>query len=289
METKANYVAVGAFVMACIVGLVITVLWLAGVQYAQEYEYYQTFFKGPVTGLGKGTTVRYNGIDVGRIASLAFDPNDPQSVVVTMQVQPNLNIREDSEASIETQGLTGGTYVEIDGGTANAPILVAKGNEPYPVIKAKPSTLMQLEESAPKLLAKLNEVGDRLNRLLSDENEKAIAQILTNLNETTGVIARRSGDIDATLKNASAAVANLNKASGKLNPLLADADQDIKKFGSFATDADSFVNGQAAGEVAGLVADMRRLVGSLNKLADELNRQPTKLLFGDRRKGYAPK
>ena len=126
METKANYVAVGAFVLACVIGLVVTILWLAGVQYSQEYAYYQTYFKGPVTGLGKGTVTRYNGIDVGRITDLEFDPNDPQSVIVTMQVQPNLNIREDSVASIDSQGLTGGTYVEISGGTAKSPLLVAK-------------------------------------------------------------------------------------------------------------------------------------------------------------------
>ncbi len=70
METKANYVAVGAFVLTCIVGLVVSIMWLAGVQYAQEYSYYTTNFKGPVTGLGKGTVTRFNGIDVGRIAVL---------------------------------------------------------------------------------------------------------------------------------------------------------------------------------------------------------------------------
>ena len=52
METKANYVAVGAFVLACVIGLVVTIMWLAGVQYAQEYSYYEADFKGPVTGLG---------------------------------------------------------------------------------------------------------------------------------------------------------------------------------------------------------------------------------------------
>ena len=52
METKANYVAVGAFVVACIVGLVVSIMWLAGTQYSQEYAYYQTNFKGSVTGLG---------------------------------------------------------------------------------------------------------------------------------------------------------------------------------------------------------------------------------------------
>src|ERR1700739_2111824 len=98
METKANYVAVGAVVLACVIGLVGTILLVAGAQYSQEYSFYQTFFKGPVTGLGKGTIPRYNGIEVGRITDLVFDPNDPQSVIITLQVQPNLNIREDSLA-----------------------------------------------------------------------------------------------------------------------------------------------------------------------------------------------
>ena len=47
METKANYVAVGAFVLACVIGLVVTILWLAGAQYAQEYSYYQTYLQRP--------------------------------------------------------------------------------------------------------------------------------------------------------------------------------------------------------------------------------------------------
>src|SRR5665213_3178222 len=134
MENKANYVAVGAFVLACVIGLVVTILWLAGAQYSQEYSYYQTYFKGAVTGLGKGTITRYNGIEVGRVTDLQFNPADPQSVIVTLQVQPNLNIREDSEASIESQGLTGGSFVEISGGTTKSPLLVAKPGQKYPII-----------------------------------------------------------------------------------------------------------------------------------------------------------
>src|ERR1700753_160270 len=156
MEPKPNSVAVGAFVLACVIGLVVTIMWLAGVQYAQEYSYYEANFKGPVTGLGKGTVTRYNGIDVGRIADLHFDPNDPQSVIVLLQVQPNLNIREDSIASIDSQGLTGGAYVEISGGTAKSPLLTAKPGQRYPVIRTKQSGLAQLEQSAPEVVAKLN-------------------------------------------------------------------------------------------------------------------------------------
>lgn len=289
METKANYVAVGAFVLACVVGLVVTILWLAGAQYSQEYAYYQTYFKGPVTGLGKGTVTRYNGIDVGRVTDLKFNPADPQSVIVTMQVQPGLNIREDSRASIESQGFTGGSYVEISGGTASSPVLTARDGQDYPVILAKQSTLQQLEQSAPEVVAKLNIAVTRLNDLLSDKNRKAMSNVLANLDETTSAIAKRSADIDATIKNANIATANLRDASADLKPTLARVDATVNKFSKVADDADAFLKGDALAQVSVMVGEMRRLVTSLTRFSDQLNREPTKLLFGDRRKGYEPK
>ena len=296
METKANYVAVGAFVLACVIGLVVTVLWLAGVQYSQEYAYYQANFKGPVTGLGKGTTTRYNGIEVGRITDLEFDPADPQRVIVTVQVQPNLNIREDSVASIESQGLTGGTYVEISGGTASAPLLVARDDQRYPVIRTKQSTFAQLEQSAPEVIAKLNIAASRLNDLLNDNNRRSVAHVLANLDETTQVIARRSADIDAAIANANKAMANADKAminvaqaSDSLRPTLQHVDLTVQKYGKVADDADAFINGDGLAQLSDLIGEMRRLVAGLTQLTDQLNREPTKLLFGDRRKGYQPK
>lgn len=288
METKANYVAVGAFVLVCMLGVVVTLLWLAGIQYSQEYEYFQTSFKGPVTGLGNGTTVRYNGIDVGRVTDLRFDPNDPGKVLAKLQVKPDLHIREDSEASIESQGLTGGSYVEISGGTKNSPELTAPPGE-IPFIRSSPSTLQQLEESAPELFDKLNRAADKINKLLSEENVKNFSGILANFNATsknltaiTTPLARRSGDIDAM-------VVNFSRASAKLGPTLADADESVKKFGKLSADADQFVTGEGLGQLTDLLRETRGLVASLTRLSNELDRQPTKLLFGDRHKGYKPK
>jgi phospholipid/cholesterol/gamma-HCH transport system substrate-binding protein len=289
METKANYVAVGAFVLACVIGLVVTIMWLAGVQYSQEYAYYQAYFKGSVTGLGKGTVTRYNGIEVGRVTELAFDPNDPQRVIVTMQVQPNLNIREDSVASIETQGFTGGSFVEITGGTAHSPILVAHEDQRYPVIRTKQSTFAELQQSAPELVAKLNTAASRINDLFNDNNRRAIAHVLANLDETTQVIARRSADIDATIANANKAMANLSDATNGLRPALTQVDLTVQKYGKVADDADAFINGDGLAQLSDLIGEMRRLVANLTQVSDQLNRQPTKLLFGDRRKGYEPK
>lgn len=289
METKANYVAVGAFVLACVIGLVVTILWLAGIQYSQEYAYYQAYFKGPVTGLGKGTMTRYNGIEVGRITDLVFDPADPRQVIVTMQVQPNLNIREDSVASIDSQGLTGGNFVEITGGTPKSPLLVAREGQRYPVIHTKQSTFAQLQQSVPEVVAKLNVAASRLNDLLNDNNRRSISHILSSLDETTQVIARRSADIDATIANANKAMANLTAASNSLRPTIEQVDLTVRKYGKVADDADAFINGDGLAQLSDLIGESRRLVTNLSQLSDQLNRTPTKLLFGDRRKGYEPK
>jgi len=282
METRANYVAVGGFVLACVLGVVITMLWLAGVQYSQEFEYYETDFKGPVTGLGKGTSVLYNGIGVGRVFDLHFDPNDPQKVVVILQVQPGLNLRTDSQATIEPQGLTGGAAVEITGGKANSPLLEAQPGQRYAIINSKPSpAFTQLEESAQQLVQKLKVSADSLNDVLSPENRKNLSQILANLNVTVAALAKGSGDLNTTLHN-------LAITSGKLDPLIRDADSGMNKFGQFSSDADAFVKSPALADLSDITDNLKKLLASVTKLSDQLDREPTRILFGDRRKGYSP-
>jgi len=295
METKANYVAVGAFVVFCVFGLVAGIIWLAGLQFSEEYVYYQTIFKGSVSGLGKGTLTRYNGIEVGRVSDLTFDPNDPKSVIVTLQVQPGLNIREDSVASITSQGLTGASYVEISGGSQNSPILTAKPGQRYPIIRSKVSTLEQLAQSAPEVVAKLNVAASRINDLLKDENRRAVADTLNNLDTLTTMLAARSGEIEASITKANDAIDNLDKASKGFQPaidhvnvVIETANGTLKKYGKVADDADAFINGDGLAQLSDLIGEMRRTAGNIDQLSTQLNKKPTVLLFGDRRKGYTP-
>ncbi|HEY0107735.1 MAG TPA: MlaD family protein [Rhizomicrobium sp.] len=291
METKANYVAVGAFVLACMLALVVTVLWLAGVQYSQEYVYYTTKFSGSVTGLGKGTTVRYNGIEVGRVQSLDFAPNDPSSVVATLEIRPDLPIYKDAKASIASQGLTGGSYVEISGGKLRdePDRLPQTTRRPYPEIASTPSIWAALQESAPEVVDKVNKIADKLNRILDEKNQKALADTLHNLDTLTATLAEHKADLEATLRNASEATRNLAVASRDLHPTFVQANATLLKLDKLSTDADAVVTGEGAAQLSALVAESRRLVGSLTKLSDELNREPTRVIFGDRRKGYTPK
>ena len=285
METKANYVAVGAFVLASVLGLVVALLWLAGAQYSEEFVYYKTDFEGAVTGLGNGTAVRYNGIDVGHVSQLKFDPDDPKKVIVTLQVNPQLQIHEDSVASIASEGLTGGSYVEIDGGSKNSPVLHPKFWGDYPTIRSKQSTLQQLEQSAPELLAKINKIADQLSKVVSDRNVQSISDTLANLKQLTGALNRHSGDIEKILVNVSDASGGLKSDLADLHNVLAHADVTVQSINHLAGDADRTVNGAQLDQ---LVAQTRELVRSVTHLSNQLEREPTQLIFGDRRKGYTP-
>src|SRR5262245_52807452 len=316
METRASYVLVGSFVMLCLIGLVISMLWLTGSQYQQEFAYYRTIFTGGVTGLGRGTTVRFNGIDVGSIAELAFDPENPSSVIVTVQIDPTVPIQADSVASIQSQGFTGGTFLEIDGGSANSPRLTPQPGQQYPVIPSRPSPLQQLAQSGPELVANFTTVGERVGDLLNDENRKVIAETLINLRNTTEVFERRSEDLDATLENLRIASGSLAKTLGNVDNTLAGADRALasadkalssvdtvvasanmavatanttmEKIGGLSDDARKVVNGQSVAQLTQMLAQTRALIASLTRLSQDLEREPSRLLYGDRRQGYTP-
>jgi phospholipid/cholesterol/gamma-HCH transport system substrate-binding protein len=313
MEARANYVAVGAFVLVLLGLLLVGTLWFARVQFQTAYQYIETDVAGPVSGLGTGAAVRLNGIDVGRVVRIDLDPNDPDLVILRLQIRGNVPIHADSVASIESQGLTGVSYVEISGGTLNAPLLTAAAGRKFPRIASRPSSLQEVFNNAPQLVARLLIIGDRVEALLDDRNREAIAQTLGNLRDTTAVLARRSKDIDQIIGDAGVTTHNLADASaslksvaaelehsaGKGDQLIASARDTFDHATKLAIDLDALVQASRPGlhelttngtaQLDELLAEARRLVASLNRVSTGLERDPSRLLLGDRREGYQPK
>jgi len=313
MEARANYVAVGAFVLAVLAGILVATLWLARVQFETQYQYFETHVAGPVSGLGSGALVRLNGIEVGRVAKIALDPKDPKLVTLLLQVRDGIEIHSDSVASIESQGLTGVSYVEISGGTLGSPLLIAAEGQKYPQIASRPSSLQEVFDNAPELLSRLLIIADRLESVLDDKNRGAIAETLANIRDTTGMLSRRTKDIDqliadggttmhnlaeasGTLKNT---LANLDRTFGKADGLIASADTTFERATKLATDLDALVQASRPGlrdlttngtaQLTELLSEARRLVASLNRVSTGLERDPSRLLLGDRHEGYQPK
>jgi phospholipid/cholesterol/gamma-HCH transport system substrate-binding protein len=295
METKANYVAVGAFVLSCLVAATAALLWLAGAQFADEYTMYRTYFQGGAAGLGPGTVVRYNGIEVGNVAEVNFDPIDPRQIIADLQIDPELQLRQDAVASLELQGLTGGIYVLITGGSPGAPFLTRLPDQPFPVISSRQSAIQQLFAGTPELLTQMTVLAESGIDLLNEENRAALAESLANLRDITAALSNRTEDIDAAL-------ANLAPVIDRFNSVLVSADAAMIQFGSVATSVDETarsltqvalgfdeaINQTAVPQIDQLLIEARALVVSLGRLSEAIERQPTQFLFGDRREGYSP-
>jgi phospholipid/cholesterol/gamma-HCH transport system substrate-binding protein len=301
VETRANYVFVGASVLAAITAIIIFVFWLGRNQLNKHEETYHTYFTGSVTGLSSGSPVRYRGVPVGTVGNIIIDPANIEQIRVTLKLREHTPIKTDTVASLETAGITGGSYIELSGGTQGSPLLTSESGE-VPIIKSKDSGLQSVLDDAPKLLAKLNELGDQANKLLSDENVKTITATFDHLNSL-------SANLDALGPDAKQTIANLNKLTTDLNKQLPGLMDTLKQDGtSIREAADEFhkvgsnVDGlisenraplrdfttNGLGEVDSLVANLKTLTDTLNRVADHLDRDPQRYLFGGTSAGVDP-
>jgi len=312
METRAHYAAVGAFVLAMVFLAFAAVLWLARGALNQQFARFDIYFEGPVTGLRDGAEVDYNGVPVGKVIDIRIDPSNVSLIRVRVDIDPDVPIKTDARAAVETNILSGVSYILIDGGTQSAALLHAEGNETYPVIRAHRSRLASVTARAPQLLEKLNDTADRLNRLLGDKNQKALTATLDNLQSFSRGLADRNQDIADLLQNANNAAHQANKLIDDVDHSYAGPDGIGRRAATAIADFDTLAknlnetNGQVQstlqelrpglrdfgqhtlGNIDSLVSEARELVTGLNRVSDEIERDPSRVLFGDRREGYHP-
>ena len=220
METKANHLAVGSFVLATVAGLIFFVLWLGKAEIDREFDSYIIHFSGSVSGLNVASTVLYRGVRVGTVTDIRIDPNNSERVVVTIEVAKGTPIKEDAVAALEMQGITGLVNVQITGGAKDSALLEAGPSEALPVIASVPTVLEELFEDVPTLLARATELLDRAMLLLSDENLIAFTQSLANVQGLTADIADSSGDLKTLSDDVSTIAATIRDTAVEIDALV---------------------------------------------------------------------
>jgi phospholipid/cholesterol/gamma-HCH transport system substrate-binding protein len=316
METRAPYVLVGSFVVVLVACLVVAVLWFAQIQFREQVTYYDIYFAGSVNGLTPGSTVRYNGIPVGRVAEIKLDPVDPGKVRVTVELQGGTAVKTDTVASIELQGLAGGSFVNLTGGTRDAPPLARKADERYPVIGSRVSGLQQVVTSAPEIMTRLLDVANQLADVLNEQNRKAISDTLQNMRQVSAAAASHSGDIDTAITEAAQTLHGLHTTLDEANTILDELKQSIgpegqmqatlhsvsdasrkivelsQRVDKLVTDNETPIHDFTRGglsQLQALVEQTQLLVTQLSRIADSIERDPSRFIYGDQRKGYQPK
>ncbi|WP_193367004.1 MlaD family protein [Pelagibius marinus] len=274
METRANYIMVGFFVLLLAFGLLGFVLWLAKFQFEQEFARYDIVFESTVTGLKEGSAVRYSGVRVGEVISVDLDPDRPTAIRVTIEVQKRTPIRSDSKATLELEGLTGGRYVQLTGGSASAPPLEPPAGRKVAEIPAGTSSFERVLEDAPEILENVNILLLRAQALLSERNLKNVEQLIVNLTAVTGAIAENRDNIDQLIEDASLTMANLRDATGNLETMAASLDSNVTRLTERADTTMAAFEDMAGGidrEVALTAEDARGLIASLQVTAKNLS------------------
>ncbi len=309
MEPHARNMLVGGFVLALVAGLVGFVLWLGKFQLEQQYAYYRIYFSGSVTGLNVGSNVRLQGVPVGIVKGIRIDPQNVQRIEVIIQVAKDTPVKADAEASLGMQGITGIAYVQIHPGKQESPMLVAQPDQDMPEIPSRPSQLEKLVEGFPTVMA-------RIDKLLSDENQKAIAETLQNISKLTGALADKSDDFGKLVADGAKTMQELNQAARSTKGLSEDIRKELAALGpdlrkavhempptiaeiraaaaagkAMATQLDEMVaenrgpvrdfSSVGLYDLTQLVQEMRTLVSTLNRVSSRMEANPSRFLFGD--------
>lgn len=214
----------------------------------RQFEIYTEF--ADVSQLQPGARIRVNGMEAGELEQLSIPSNPSARFRLKLKINEKLRplIRKDSLATIQTEGLLGNKYLEIDKGTDHSPQIEDNGSIPSqePVdwadLLAQGNDLLQTTRTG------IDQIRDNANRAiqsfesLGKNSDALVVSLRTDLKQitTTGTqIANDVSDLVAGLKEGRGpagkllrddamanrldqTTANLEKASGNMNAILTD-------------------------------------------------------------------
>ncbi len=300
MDRDTNYVVVGAFVLLVVAMAASFVYWYTEQREKRTYERYEIHFQGTVSGLTRGSPVRYLGVDVGKVVRLELDPQQPKRVQVIVDVESAAPIDARTLASLSLQGITGLLYIDLEQdpkASSGGPL--AQGDR-YPLIRSAPSDFDILLSSLPALAARTGELVDRFNRVFSDENVRAFDAILDNARLTSARLPETVHDVqllvadtrrasqevegaaaelrrmtNAAAPNIDAAIANVRHVTEKL----ADTSDHLDRFVAENEPGLSRFTQQSLPEFDRLLREAQDAARDFSDLSRTLKQNPSQLLY----------
>jgi phospholipid/cholesterol/gamma-HCH transport system substrate-binding protein len=168
METDKHYFFEGLFIIVFAAGLAFFFVWVANAGHRDDIVY-RIHFAESVDGLALGDPVKFRGVDVGTVKSMAIDPDDPRLVQVDVRLRKDAPIKTDTKAVLKLKGITGVMFIELDGGSPDAPSLASATTQgEIPEIPSAKSQLTTFLDELPKVVEKFGRLEDKANKVVSD-------------------------------------------------------------------------------------------------------------------------
>jgi phospholipid/cholesterol/gamma-HCH transport system substrate-binding protein len=301
MEREAHYTAAGAFVILVTVMAGLFVYWYSEGRDRRSYVPYEIYFPGSVTGLSEGGSVRYLGVEVGKIRRIRLDPRSAERVQVVVEVDQAAPISGETTAELSMLSLaTGLLYIDLKQNTSNREVLPAVPSEKHPVIATRRSNFDTFLDSLPDLAGSAAILLERAQEIFSPENSKALADMVQNLHLATERLPKSMDHADTLLKDLDLAVddarkliATVQNATGELSPQVltildrlnstaANLEKVSADVGRFLEENRSSVTGftqQGLPQLQRTLEEARAAAESFRDLTKSLKDNPSQLIY----------
>lgn len=206
MKARASNLMIGTVALTIVAAGFFGVLGFRKIRaISQETSLRIVFEGGSASGLRKGGSVNFDGVQIGEIVSLQLD--NPRKIVALVRVDHSAPIRKDAVVGLEFQGLTGVAAVSITGGDPAAPF-VPLDSDGVPTLTADLSVLESLRDTL-----------HNVDRVLVG-NQSTIKDGLLSFETYTASLASSGGAFDKAMDKADAAFAGFDTAISKIDNLL---------------------------------------------------------------------
>ena len=299
MENRAHAFAVGIVTLILLTILAFSFWWMSGTR--QSLIEYKIISKQPVTGLSQEASVKFRGVNVGKVSEIALDPNSQSSIEITIRVDDKLHLTKDAYAELRTQGVTGLAYIDLNDPNGDGEQLA-----PGALITMRPSLIDRISERVPRLVDKVEAFINHGTATLEHASSVIQSIDVPTLNQTLSNLEQASSRLEPVLASANEAfgkagklmseqnqqqftqtLANLQQATDAATPLLNELTATVQDVRNMTGDlrhsaglAGDTLNNETLPRINELTAHANDDARRISRLLDMLEENPQSLIFG---------
>jgi ABC-type transport system involved in resistance to organic solvents, periplasmic component len=224
------------FIFGIGVVLLLTAL-LVGNRLLKREDCYITRFEDmSVAGLSEGSTVKFQGMNIGTVSEISVDKDNTSVVQVAFCLKPGVPIKEGTKTQLGSIGITGLKFLELKGGGQGANIPV--GGE----IPSERSGWEEITGKASVIAEKLESILNQLNEALQGVKKDDVETIVKNVNGISGsldeLLVKNKKEITGVIKEAHVFMTELNGNMDNVKAITTNVRELTSKDGSLAKTLD---------------------------------------------------